>query len=190
MKFRLETTLQAEFQCPEAHCTKMLSYEGVQRILEFGNDRALFEKYDHRLTLQLLEQTAEFVWCAYPDCKSGQFHDTSNSARRRLVCVTCDRQTCSFHRIIWHTGLTCEQYDREQANNNAAKRWIGINTKQCPRCHRNIQKNGGCNQMTCKCRHQFCWECLVDYKLIVQEGLHLHQSTCSHFQRQWNTADR
>ena len=43
--------------------------------------------------------------------------------------------------------------------------WLKVNTKKCPKCKTNIEKNSGCMHMTCqKCRHEFCWLCLGDYK--------------------------
>ncbi|KAG9307464.1 hypothetical protein G9A89_017294 [Geosiphon pyriformis] len=48
----------------------------------------------------------------------------------------------------------------EQATNNL----IQSNTKACPRCKSKIEKNGGCNHMTCKapgCGYEFCWICLA-----------------------------
>ena len=51
------------------------------------------------------------------------------------------------------------QDDSETAN------WIQANTQGCPKCGSLIEKNGGCNHMTCsKCRYEFCWICLVSWK--------------------------
>ncbi|KAI0239870.1 hypothetical protein L0F63_002147 [Massospora cicadina] len=48
----------------------------------------------------------------------------------------------------------CED-DSETAN------WIHANTKECPKCLSTIEKNGGCNHMTCrKCGNEFCWVCM------------------------------
>jgi len=38
------------------------------------------------------------------------------------------------------------------------------NTKECAKCASTIEKNGGCNHMTCKkCKYEFCWVCLADW---------------------------
>lgn len=42
--------------------------------------------------------------------------------------------------------------------------WIASNTKRCPKCKSSIEKNQGCDHMTCKyCGNQFCWLCLSQY---------------------------
>ena len=36
--------------------------------------------------------------------------------------------------------------------------WVTKNTKACPGCRAPIQKNGGCNHVTCtRCQGHFCW---------------------------------
>jgi ariadne-1 len=38
--------------------------------------------------------------------------------------------------------------------------WAKKSTKPCPNCHTRIEKNGGCNHMSCtSCRFEFCWIC-------------------------------
>ena len=39
-------------------------------------------------------------------------------------------------------------------------KWLEKKTKRCPKCSEPIEKNAGCNHMTCRCGHQFCWLCL------------------------------
>lgn len=41
-------------------------------------------------------------------------------------------------------------------------KWIMNNTKKCPKCGNAIEKNKGCNHMTCKCKYEFCWYCLEE----------------------------
>ena len=47
--------------------------------------------------------------------------------------------------------------------------WLDKNSKECPNCKNRIEKNGGCDHMTCKasaggCGHEFWWTCLCPYK--------------------------
>jgi len=49
--------------------------------------------------------------------------------------------------------------DSETAN------WLSANTQDCPKCQSTIEKNGGCNHMTCrKCKHEFCWVCMEPWQ--------------------------
>jgi hypothetical protein len=44
--------------------------------------------------------------------------------------------------------------------------WKDQNSKKCPGCYANIQKNEGCNHMTCsRCRQEFCWICQQKWNL-------------------------
>jgi hypothetical protein len=44
--------------------------------------------------------------------------------------------------------------------------WVAANTKRCPRCATAIEKDEGCNHMSCrKCRKEFCWICMQDWSL-------------------------
>ncbi|KAF7319644.1 RBR-type E3 ubiquitin transferase [Mycena chlorophos] len=71
------------------------------------------------------------------------FGCTIDSDHRPVVCGVA---------LLW---LKKCRDDSETAN------WIKSNTKECPKCVSTIEKNGGCNHMTCKkCKNEFCWVCM------------------------------
>jgi len=41
---------------------------------------------------------------------------------------------------------------------------LGDTIKKCPGCGEFIMKNGGCDHMTCRCRHEFFWSTLLPYR--------------------------
>jgi len=50
------------------------------------------------------------------------------------------------------------------ADDSETANWIKSNTKECPKCQSTIEKNGGCNHMTCKkCKYEFCWVCMGNW---------------------------
>lgn len=185
-KSALEDMQSTKVICPEPGCQAVFGYNEVYQVLLQSNNRTLFEFYDRQLTHRRLEQMTEFSWCPYPECGSGQLNERSTSAQPRVTCIKCKRMICSFHRTKWHIGMTCDEYDRTNVVvDNATKKWLGKHSKQCPQCKSPIEKIGGCDHLSCeKCKHQFCWKCFADYQLIMSQGLHRHQVTCSHHPEQ------
>ena len=126
-------------------------------------------------------------WCAHPDCGSGQLVDQGDEYGI-MRCAQCNGKTCYTHRIVYHDGLTCQQYDSQlKASSDAAAltaRYMAStrNCKSCPKCGVAIDKNGGCDHMTCRmCKHQFCWRCLADYKSILTNSNAMHRPTCLYY---------
>jgi len=53
--------------------------------------------------------------------------------------------------------------------------------KVCPRCRAILEKadEDSCDHMTCaQCRHEFCWSCLADRRVIYAHGNHFHRPSC------------
>ncbi len=58
-----------------------------------------------------------------------------------------------------------KKWEKKCKDDSETSNWIVVNTKDCPKCKSAIEKNGGCNHMTCyKCRHEFCWICYGDWR--------------------------
>jgi hypothetical protein len=72
---------------------------------------------------------------------------------------------CIIHEDAWHDGETCEEYDYRSSGRKAqdqsaeeAASLVAIRelSKKCPgpNCVYNIEKNNGCDHMTCKLEEQ------------------------------------
>ncbi|KAH8832357.1 RING-5 domain-containing protein [Flagelloscypha sp. PMI_526] len=77
--------------------------------------------------------------------------------REHKFCFGCNIDTD-------HRPVVCsvtKMWMKKCADDSETANWIKGNTKECTKCQSTIEKNGGCNHMTCrKCRHEFCWICL------------------------------
>ena len=69
-----------------------------------------------------------------------------------------------------HEPCGCNQlveWAHKCQNESETANWILANTRKCPACNARIEKNQGCNHMTCRhCRHEFCWVCMSKYVLL------------------------
>ena len=168
-----------DITCPEPNCHTVFSLQTIQLILVIiGKNRELFDRYDQ----QLISLRPNFVWCAY-GCGSGQLHAISDPI---VTCIKCSRSTCFNHRGIWHTDLTCDEYDlieEQSTETDANNKWLELFAKKCPNCNWYIQKNEGCDHMTCRyCHHEFCWQCFADYQAIAAHGNSEHDIACTYYQ--------
>jgi hypothetical protein len=156
-----------DIKCPNSRCTCMATYDDVQQV--FKKDLKMAQKYEEFLLKNALDADPNCRYCPRPGCGYALFGNKHNPM------IVCGREQCKFTfcfncREEWHADSTCEQYQAWKAENAAAEdkfeQWRAKNTKACPKCKSPIEKNGGCNHMTCRlgsCKHQFCWLCMSDY---------------------------
>ncbi|OWK02648.1 ARIH2 [Cervus elaphus hippelaphus] len=84
---------------------------------------------------------------------------------RRVQCNRCNEVFCFKCRQMYHAPTDCatiRKWLTKCADDSETANYISAHTKDCNIC---IEKNGGCNHMQCsKCKHDFCWMCLGDWK--------------------------
>ena len=103
------------------------------------------------------------TWCKKP----------SQGNNNLVVCGTCRMELCANGCGRAHHGNTPCTVTVDEASEIE----IQASTKLCPLCPRRIQKNDGCNHMTCFCGCQFCWTCGLE----LPKDDHGHYSTTMHY---------
>ncbi|CAH0747019.1 unnamed protein product [Bemisia tabaci] len=87
---------------------------------------------------------------------------------KKAFCTQCKTMFCFNCSLDYHAPSDCNTIKRwltKCADDSETANYISAHTKDCPKCHVCIEKNGGCNHMQCRnCKHNFCWMCLGDWK--------------------------
>lgn len=106
LDIQFSTSGPESLSCPLCHA--QLSHEEVCRWAS----PQTFQAYDNIKTRQILERNAEFITCIRPSCRYGQLH-VGGRESPIIACGSCGTRMCFVHRgLLWHEGLSCEEYDR------------------------------------------------------------------------------
>ncbi|KAI7313182.1 hypothetical protein KC315_g11767 [Hortaea werneckii] len=165
-------------KCPE--CPQTLQHADVRQAAS----QETFKAYDTLATRNALSTLAEFAWCLNSQCGSGQLNIQNQNF---MDCASCRFKQCLRHKVAWHMGETCEQYEyrssgaKARADEAKTEATLMTMSKLCPnkQCGWRIEKTGGCEHMTCRrCRHEFCWQCMAAQSEIKRIGNEAHKSWC------------
>ncbi|XP_058475791.1 E3 ubiquitin-protein ligase arih1-like [Solea solea] len=146
--------------CPAHSCPILVDDDTVMGLIK---DSKVKLKYQHLITNSFVGCNLLLKWCPAPDCCHAikvQYPDA------RPVRCRCGHQFCFNCTQIWHDPVKCKwlkKWIKKCDDDSETSNWIAVNTKECPRCHVPIEKNGGCNHMVCRnrnCQAEFCWVCL------------------------------
>ncbi|EAN84316.1 putative E3 ubiquitin-protein ligase [Trypanosoma cruzi] len=100
------------------------------------------------------EATCEGVICVKAIRESGL----------EVQCHVCKLKFCFNCLRAPHAPATCDmmqRWERMLQENEPSLALIKEMTKGCPNCAVRVEKNMGCNHMTCvRCHHEYCWVCL------------------------------
>ncbi len=159
----LRQSLQAQVEglrlplvCPEEGCGRAVGEWQARAVL----DRESFGRYLRlSLTHCVDRNLKEYSWCPTADCQYVFFHD----GERDFHCPLCRHRFCLACRTDWHQNLTCEEYRATRDPVLGEQRFLefvaGAKFKQCPNCRLWVEKDDGCNSLTCRCGIHFCYRC-------------------------------
>lgn len=155
-----ERSLHA-IRCPQ--CAQAISY---QKTIDIMQNSTQTEKnlFIELMTFSWARQQEHIKQCPTPDCKFYFINESTCAAS--MQCAQCNVHYCNQCLLNHNDQTTCAQAKehKEAQENQANGEWKQAHTKQCPQCKIAIEKNDGCNHMTCKqCSYEFCWICLERY---------------------------
>eukprot|EP00049_Salpingoeca_infusionum_P018331 m.356736 g.356736 ORF g.356736 m.356736 type:complete len:371 (+) comp17614_c0_seq1:313-1425(+) len=144
-------------QCP-GHCRQV---KPVDELLETpGLEQSLVDELKTTATLIRDPNSILCPACSKVTRKNGSNPDVQCSHCSVLFCTTHglghQGQQCGGSPSIWQRCQTSW--------------WLWRNTRKCPGCTNRIEKNGGCDHMTCRCGHEICWRCGDSYMKNGRRG--------------------
>lgn len=150
----------SEIECIATGCELLIEDE---KVVIYVTDPSVRISYK-RLKLNSYVETNRLLrWCPGIDC--GKAVRVTHCEPRHVMC-TCGASFCFACGCDWHEPVNCrllKLWLKKCSDDSETSNWINANTKECPKCQVTIEKDGGCNHMTCKntaCRNEFCWMCL------------------------------
>lgn len=139
-----------------AHKCHSICDEEKVRSLVSTKDPKLRQKFDRFLLESYIEDNKSVKWCpSIPHCgnairvEKDQYCEVECACGLQF-CFSCSKEAhspCSC--LMWELWLRKCRDDSETIN------WIKVNTKNCPKCHKPVEKNGGCNLVYCTCKQAF-----------------------------------
>ena len=192
LKEKIKYPLEAlQVKCPQDGCTCII-YESIYRKYLKDNKKSL-EKLNKAIYKNFLDHNSSIKHCPNEQCKylvKSAKHTYTNEIEcpcGTYYCFNCLKEA--------HRPCPCELVDKfmktpkikpielsKEKIEDYNKKWIEANTKECPHCHRKIQKSYGCNYMLCDkkaggCGKAFCYVCETDWELHTKDHFKCNKYT-------------
>lgn len=150
--------------CPQHKCRLVVPKDFFRRFC----DEERYQKYERWYVRSFVDDNPCLKWC--PSTSGCGYAIEYQGVDPIEICCSCGCHFCWGCLEEAHRPAHCRTVAQWNLKNSAESEnvsWIMANTKKCPKCHRAIEKNQGCNHMACSksggCGHQFCWLCLGDW---------------------------
>ena len=143
--------------CPSTDCRIELTSFDINDLIE----KKMLEQY-YEITLKQYVETHqdEMSCCPTADCKFAFLKEPDQTL---FNCPVCKKSYCISCKVDYHRGMTCEEFKQTldpTAEEECFERFVKkMNFKKCPKCGVWVEKEWGCDHMSCKCGYAFCYNC-------------------------------
>ncbi|CAN8006914.1 unnamed protein product [Ixodes hexagonus] len=205
--FRIQVESGSTPHCPQEGCTSQALPTQVKSLV----GEALGARYEEHLLSQYLASQADLTHCPRLQCQQAVVTEPDLPMAQ---CPSCHFVFCLYCRMVYHGVQPCRLKPGEQRairdqylNGSAAEKrqmekrygrrtlqlvvdeslsqdWMQEHSKKCPQCGVSIEKQDGCNKMTCwRCGTYFCWLCVVPLKSATNPYQHFSDPNSPCFRR-------
>ena len=169
LSIKIKENKLPSIKCLDYNCDSKLSDEFIINILK--SDKDLIKKYKkYKIELEIINNPNKKL-CPFPNCDS--FLELKDLKEKYVICEN-NHTFCFLCLKKPHGENPCEEKMDKSIIEYALNNFV----KKCPNCSIIIEKNNGCNHITCsKCQYQWCWLCNQKYEIG-----HYSQGKCKGFQ--------
>ncbi|KAF3915234.1 hypothetical protein ABW20_dc0109238 [Dactylellina cionopaga] len=156
-------------ECQHRHCHSCLlqNFQTVLADAKYYPPRCCKGGLDLKQTVHVLSnseldallkikekyESTKLLKCAY--CQNEMADASTSITDTAGYCSGCQRLTCATCGKEMHKGACPEEQGVKELVDTAKKRqWAS-----CPKCNSIVEKNGGCNYVSCRCGIVFCYAC-------------------------------
>uniref|UniRef100_G3MKP3 RBR-type E3 ubiquitin transferase n=1 Tax=Amblyomma maculatum TaxID=34609 RepID=G3MKP3_AMBMU len=212
-RIQIESGSASQLRCPQEKCTTQVLPTQVKSLV--GD--ALGARYEESLLNAYLDSQADLTYCPRLQCQRPVVTDPDLPMAQ---CASCYFVFCLYCRMVYHGVQPCrlkpgekrairdeylsatpaakqameKRYGRRTlqllVDESLTQDWMQENSKKCPHCAISIEKQDGCNKMTCwRCGTYFCWICLVALKASGNPYQHFSDPRSSCFNKLFEGAE-
>ncbi|XP_077865161.1 uncharacterized protein LOC102808906 [Saccoglossus kowalevskii] len=162
-----------KIMCPEYKCGEVVDRVTLMSLMSVHQ----YNSYIRQQNEAYLNSNDKYQWCPSQTCGRIVKVDCTSTAAVPVNCV-CGRAWCSKCKEEPHWPATCQQAfeylelrkDKGDDNTFTTRVINYVRVKKCPFCKLQMEKNGGCPQMSCRCGESFCWSCLAAWSKHYGRG--------------------
>lgn len=155
--------ISTSIYCMAPKCDLRVPEDLVLRLMHRPQLRSRYQRFAFQ---DYVKSHPELRFCPGPNCQI--IIRSQDISPKKVICVACKSSFCFKCGNDYHAPTECQiikKWLTKCADDSETANYISAHTKDCPKCHICIEKNGGCNHMQCfSCKHDFCWMCLGDWK--------------------------
>jgi len=155
--------------CPHDSCGEALTLDECRYFLP----AEIFEQWSVVIVEAEIPEALK-VYCPFSDCSGLLVKENVGALDVEDVnmaeCPFCNRLFCARCKVPWHANLECSEFQSLPATDKTESDFLLLKLaedckwRRCGKCKSMVELVYGCNHITCRCRHEFCYVCGTSWK--------------------------